>query len=96
LPDQADRVAEIRARAAEALTPAHMADAIASKADVDIDIDSDDPPEGFLPGGPTATPVSYDAETGEVIEPPDPIAQKVAERRGAAPLGDAPAQDFPG
>jgi hypothetical protein len=89
LPGQADRVAEIRARAAKTLTPAHTA-AIASKAEKDVDLE----PE-------------YDAETGEVpyavrertadgqgVEP-DPITQKVAERRGAAPADMAASDAMP-
>jgi len=63
-PDLADRIAELRAAAAEALTP---------------EPESDAPEERIS--------TAYDAATGEVLEP-DPVTQKVAERRGAAPPED--------
>jgi hypothetical protein len=66
-PDMADRIAELRAAAAEALTP---------PAD-DDPVDPADWPDERIS-------TAYDTETGEVVEP-DPIARKVAERRGAAP-----------
>jgi hypothetical protein len=85
LPEQASRIADIRARAAQALAPGRD----------DLTDEALGIPDDFLPGGPTATPVSYDVETGEVVV--DRIAQKVAERRGAAPLDGAPEPDeFPG
>lgn len=85
-PDMADRIAELRAAAAEALTPA-------------TDTDEERIEEAFGPAG-------YDVETGELVpraaaDPygsakaePDRIAQKVAERRGAAPADSMP-DDLP-
>jgi hypothetical protein len=79
-PDLADRIAELRAAAAEALTPPaedgpmwpeggeqRIEDAWGAKAD-------------HL--------TAYDTETGEVVDD-DRIAQQVAERRGAAPRDTA-------
>jgi hypothetical protein len=78
-PDFADWVAEIRAKAAEALAPK---------------TDAGDPPDDWAAVERIAT--AYDTETGEVVEP-DRIAQKVAERRGAAPLDGMPEPgEFPG
>jgi hypothetical protein len=70
IPEFADRVAEIRAKAAEALT-SYAADA---------------PPDDWAQD---RIATAYDTETGEVL---DTVAQKVAERRGAAPR-DTPTQD---
>jgi hypothetical protein len=79
-------VADIRAKARAALEPPAE----------DLTDEALGIPDDFLPGGPTATPVTYDPETGEVVED-DRIAQKVAERRGAAPLDGTPEPDeFPG
>jgi hypothetical protein len=77
-PDLADRIAELRAAAAQALVP---------------ESDGAEPPDDWAAEERIAT--AYDTETGEVVEP-DRIAQKVAERRGAAPLDGTPEPEFPG
>jgi len=80
-PDLADRIAELRAAAAEALTP------------------TEDGPSGpdWGDGDPAEERIAtaYDTETGEVVEP-DRIAQKVAERRGHAPVDTQEPDEFPG
>jgi hypothetical protein len=81
-PDLANRIAELRAAAAEALTP---------PADDALTI-PDAPPDDWTE---ERIATAYNTETGEVIEP-DRIAQKVAERRGAAPLDGTPEPEFPG
>jgi hypothetical protein len=75
IPELADRVADIRARAAEALTPP-------AGDEIDFDPNEDGPERSVL-----FRATAYNAETGEVL---DTVAQKVAERRGAAPLDDTP------
>jgi hypothetical protein len=72
-PDLADRIAELRAAAAQALVP---------------ESDGAEPPDDWAAEERIAT--AYDTETGEVIDPVDRIAQKVAERRGSAPPDDRP------
>jgi hypothetical protein len=71
-------VADIRAKARRALTPETPDDLTDEALGI---------PDDF-PVSPTATPVTYDPETGEVVEAIDAIAQKVRERRGAAPPVD--------
>ena len=74
IPEFADRVSDIRARAAEALTP---------------EADGDEERIDDAWGEKADRRVECDPETGEVL---DTVAQKVAERRGAAPR-DTPPQD---
>jgi hypothetical protein len=81
IPEFADRVADIRSKAAEALAPPS-----------DDDLDDDAGEYG------AERAALFRAETGEVRET-DAIAQKVAERRGAAPLDGTPdpgSSSFPG
>jgi hypothetical protein len=49
----------------------------------------DDMPDDFPGGEDDRIATAYDTETGEVVEP-DRIAQRVAERRGAAPADTMP------
>ena len=77
-PDLADRIAELRAAAAQALVP---------------ESDGAEPPDDWAAEERIAT--AYDTETGEVVEP-DRIAQKVAERRGHAPVDTQEPDEFPG
>jgi hypothetical protein len=80
-PDLADRIAELRAAAAQALVPETES------------VAGDDPPDDWAAEERIAT--AYDTETGEVIEDPDRIAQQVAVRRGHAP-DDTQEPEFPG
>jgi hypothetical protein len=78
-PDMAERIAELRAAAAQALTPTENGPSGPAY--------GDEPPDDWATDDRIAT--AYDTETGEVIDPVDRIAQQVAERRGAAPRDTA-------
>jgi hypothetical protein len=83
IPELADRIADLRAQAAALLIPA------ADDAQDAIDYD---PNEYGAERAALFRAETYDPETGEVV---DTVAQKVAERRGAAPRDTPTGESVP-